>query len=139
MQSYSFHSLKLTYDTRTIIVIEKLYRININGGFKMDRIEHVSVVKKANVYFDGKVTSRIIYLESGEKKTLGIIMPGEYEFDTADKELMEIQAGKLNVLLPNSKEWIIVEAGQSFEIPANSIFKVEAQELCDYCCSYFKE
>ena len=104
----------------------------------MDNFENVSVVKKANVYFGGKVTSRTILFQDGEKKTLGILMPGEYEFGTGDKEIMEILAGKLDVLLPNSKEWINVEAGQFFEVLANSKFKLVVHELSDYCCSYIK-
>ncbi len=104
----------------------------------MDRFENVAIVKKANIYFDGKVTSRTVLFEDGTKKTLGIIMPGEYEFGTADKEIMEVLAGKLSVLMPGSEEWTTCEAGQSFEIPANSSFKVAAAEAADYCCSYIK-
>lgn len=105
----------------------------------MDKFKNVSVVKKANVYFEGKVTSRTVLFASGEKKTLGIMMPGEYEFGTADKELMELLAGKVDVLLPSSEEWITIGAGQVFEIPANSKFKIVVKELADYCCSYIKE
>lgn len=105
----------------------------------MDRFENVTVIKKANVYYDGKVTSRTVLLPDGTKKTLGIIMPGEYEFGTADKEIMEMLAGKLNVLLPGSDTWEVFEAGQSFEVPANSSFKVSADGVADYCCSYIKE
>lgn len=105
----------------------------------MDKFENVSIVKKANTYFDGKVTSRTVLFADGERKTLGIMMPGEYEFGTADKEIMEILAGKMNVLLPNSDKWIAIEAGQTFEVPANSKFKLEVQELADYCCSYIKQ
>lgn len=36
-------------------------------------------------------------------------MPGQYEFGTDDKEYMELLAGKLKVLLPNSKELITIE------------------------------
>ena len=105
----------------------------------MTTLENVSVAKKANVYFDGKVTSRTIFLADGEKKTLGIMTQGQYEFETLDKEHMELLAGKLEVLLPGSEQWIFVEAGQAFEIPAHSKFKIIAQELSDYCCSYIKE
>jgi purine/pyrimidine-nucleoside phosphorylase len=104
----------------------------------MDRFDNVTVVKKANVYFDGKVTSRTVIFESGEKKTLGIMMPGEYEFGTAEKELMEILAGKLDVLLPGSTEWVTFEGGQTFEVAADSKFKLVVKELTDYCCSYIK-
>lgn len=99
---------------------------------------NVSVVKKANVYFDGKVTSRTVIFDGGEKKTLGIMLPGEYEFGTADKELMEILAGKMDILLPGSDAWQTIEGGQSFEIPANSSFKLVVKEVSDYCCSYIK-
>lgn len=105
----------------------------------MDQFKNVTVVKKANVYFDGKVTSRTILLEDGTRKTLGIILPGQYEFGTEDKEHMEVLAGKLNVLLPGTETWASFDAGQSFDIPANSRFKISANEVSDYCCSYIKE
>ncbi|MBU2702799.1 uncharacterized protein YaiE (UPF0345 family) [Sporomusaceae bacterium BoRhaA] len=105
----------------------------------MDKLENVSVVKKANVYFEGKVTSRTVLFTGGERKTLGIMMTGQYEFETADKEHMELLAGKLEVLLPDSEEWNTIESGQTFEIPAHSKFKIVVKELSDYCCSYIKE
>jgi purine/pyrimidine-nucleoside phosphorylase len=104
----------------------------------MDRLENVTVIKKANIYFNGNVSSRTILLADGTKKTLGIILPGQYEFGTGDKEKMEVLAGKLNALLPGNKEWKSFEVGQAFEIPANSKFKVSANEVSDYCCSYLK-
>jgi uncharacterized protein YaiE (UPF0345 family) len=104
----------------------------------MDSFINVEVVKKANVYFDGKVTSRTVIFNNGDRKTLGIMMPGEYEFGTADKELMEIIAGKLEVLLPGGNQWLSIRDGQSFEVPANSKFKLKVTELADYCCSYIK-
>jgi purine/pyrimidine-nucleoside phosphorylase len=104
----------------------------------MDRFENVTAIKKANVYFEGKVTSRTVLFADGEKKTLGIMMPGEYEFGTADKEIMEILAGKLDVLLPGSDKWQTFVGGQTFEVPANAKFKLVVKELADYCCSYIK-
>ena len=100
--------------------------------------ENVSIVKKANVYFEGKVTSRTVLFADGEKKTLGIMMPGEYEFGTAEKEIMEILAGDLTVLLPGCDEWQHVVGGQSFEVSANASFKLVIKEITDYCCSYIK-
>lgn len=105
----------------------------------MDRFEQVSVIKKANVYFDGKVTSRTVLFADGTKKTLGVILPGEYSFGTADKEVMEILAGSLNALLPGASECETFTEGQTFEIPANSHFSVSTKGVCDYCCSYIKE
>lgn len=104
----------------------------------MDVFEKVTVVKKANVYYDGKVTSRTVYMQDGGRKTLGIILPGEYEFGTADKEHMEVLAGTLHVRLAGSDDWKSYEAGQAFEIPSNSKFSVKTDEISDYCCSYLK-
>ena len=57
----------------------------------MELIENVTVEKKINVYFEGKVTSRNIYLKNKTKKTLGVMMPGTYEFETEKKETMDTQ------------------------------------------------
>ncbi len=102
----------------------------------MSEFQNVTVVKKANVYNDGKVTSRTILFANGTKKTLGIMMPGDYEFGTADAEVMEIMSGDLEVLLPGQDSWATIQGGQSFDVPANSSFKLRIKTLTDYCCSY---
>lgn len=66
----------------------------------MPTFEDVEIIKEANIYFDGKVTSRVVKFNDGATKTLGIMMPGSFEFSTEKHELMEIMAGELNVLLP---------------------------------------
>lgn len=104
----------------------------------MDSFINVNIIKKANTYFGGKVTSRTVLFENGEKKTLGIMMPGEYEFGTADKEIMEIIGGSMKIQLPGNDAWLDVKEGQSFEVPANSSFKLIVEEVADYCCSYIK-
>jgi uncharacterized protein YaiE (UPF0345 family) len=105
----------------------------------MSEFRDVTVVKKANVYFNGKVTSRTILFKDGSKKTLGIMQPGEYEFSTADKEIMEIISGELDVLLPDCTSWRSVTGGETFEIPANAKFTMKVKALSDYCCSFIKE
>ncbi len=102
----------------------------------MKQFDNVTVVKKANIYFDGKVTSRTVRFSDGTHKTLGIMMPGEYEFGTEAPELMEIMEGELDVLLPRSSEWARIEAGQHFEVPGNASFKLRVHSVADYCCSY---
>jgi uncharacterized protein YaiE (UPF0345 family) len=101
-----------------------------------DSFENVTVVKKANVYFDGKVTSRNVLFPDGTRKTLGFMLPGEYEFGTAAPELMEVLAGELKVLLPGSQDWQTVKPGGTFQVPANSKFKLVLTQAVDYCCSY---
>ena len=102
----------------------------------MDQFENVTVVKKANVYFGGKVTSRAVLFPDGCRKTLGIMLPGEYEFGTEDAEIMEILDGDLDVLLPGAAEWQKIRGGQTFEVPAQSKFSLKVQSVTDYCCSY---
>ena len=104
----------------------------------MTQFEGVTVVKAANIYFGGKVTSRTVIFPDGEKKTLGIMLPGEYEFGTADREVMEILSGELEVKLPGSDAWQKISGGQSFEVPANSKYQLQIRTVTDYCCSYLK-
>lgn len=101
-----------------------------------DQFENVTVVKKANVYFDGKVTSRTVLFPDGSRKTLGFMLPGDYAFNTGSREVMEILQGEMEVLLPQQSEWQTFATGQSFEVPANSSFKLKLKVPVDYCCSY---
>lgn len=102
----------------------------------MPQFDKVSIIKKANVYFDGKVTSRTIIFQDGSRKTLGVMMPGEYEFNTSEKENMEIMAGELEVLLPGKDGWQKIKEGESFQVPSNSTFNLKIKTLTDYCCSF---
>ncbi|NOQ21100.1 MAG: DUF1255 family protein [Candidatus Aegiribacteria sp.] len=102
----------------------------------MAEFNNVTVVKKASTYFEGSVTSRTVIFQDGSKKTLGIMMPGEYEFNTADRELMEILAGEAEVLLPGEESWSVFREGDVFEVRADSSFKIRTKGILDYCCSY---
>ncbi len=103
----------------------------------MPQFDNVSILKEANIYFEGQVTSRSVIFQDGSRKTLGIMLPGEYEFSTDDKELMEIASGELEVLLPNG-DWQSINGGESFEVPANSKFQLKVTVTTDYCCSFIK-
>ncbi len=103
----------------------------------MSSFNNVTVIKEANIYFDGKVTSRTLEFADGSKKTLGIMMPGDYEFGTDDNELMEIQAGEMAVLLPGETGWQTFTKGDSFKVPKDSSFKLKVKTATDYCCSYY--
>lgn len=102
----------------------------------MSEFKNVTVVREANAYFNGGVTSRTVIFADGVRKTLGIAQPGEYTFNTAAAELMEILAGELEVMLPGAGDWRRVVGGESFEVPANSSFTMRVHLLTDYCCSY---
>lgn len=102
----------------------------------MDRFENVTVLRKANIYYGGNVTSRTVLFADSARKTLGVILPGTYEFGTAEREHMEILAGTLRALLPGAEQWQAFGEGQTFDVPANSRFTVKADGVVDYCCSY---
>jgi uncharacterized protein YaiE (UPF0345 family) len=102
----------------------------------MTEFKNVTVVKKANIYFNGNVTSRSVIFPDGSKKTLGVMLPGEYEFNTDAKEIMEIMSGDLDVLLPGNKDWKAIKGGESFEVPAKSKFGLKVKTITDYCCSF---
>jgi purine/pyrimidine-nucleoside phosphorylase len=104
----------------------------------MTEFKNVTVVAKANVYFDGKVTSRTILFADGTRKTLGFMMPGEYEFSTGDKEVMEILGGSMDVKLPGANSFKTFREGESFEVPPKSSFNLLLREAADYCCSYIR-
>lgn len=102
----------------------------------MDSFENVKVTKELNSYFDGKVTSRTLEFADGSIKTLGVMLPGEYEFATGAPELMEIYSGELEIKLPGSDAWRSVRGGESFNVEGDNRFQVRVKSLTDYCCSF---
>lgn len=104
----------------------------------MNVLTNVDLVKKANIYFDGNVTSRTFIDSDGFKKSLGIMMPGEYNFGTNEPELMEIIAGEVEVKLAGSNTWTRYTADTSFNVAGNSDFDIKVKTITDYCCSYIK-
>lgn len=104
----------------------------------MSVFENVTIVREANIYFEGKVTSRTVQFADGTKKTLGIMLPGEYTFGTGVAEVMEILAGDLDVLLPGESAWKTITPGESFDVPGGAEFSLKVRNITDYCCSYFQ-
>ena len=103
----------------------------------MAEIKNVTIKKEANIYYDGKVTSRTITLENGDTQSLGIMLPGEYTFGTNEAEIMEILSGELDIKLPN-EDWKTLNTPETFNVPANSSFDLKIKTVTDYCCSYIK-
>lgn len=97
----------------------------------------VTVLTKANVYFDGKVVSHTVQLPDGAKKTLGLIYPGSYHFGTGAPERMEIVAGSCRVTLDGQTAAKEYPAGTRFDVPGQSGFTIEVSAgLCEYICSF---
>lgn len=104
----------------------------------MSVFTNVSVTREANIYFNGQVTSRTINFVDGSRKTLGIMQPGDYTFNTEAAEIMEILSGELEVSIAGAQDWQVIRGGESFEVPADSSFRVKVVDLTDYCCSFLQ-
>jgi hypothetical protein len=102
----------------------------------MKVFQNVSVVIKANVYFDGRVTSRTLEFSDGTRKTLGIMLPGEYEFNTGAPERMEITSGLVEIQRRGSDQRERYSGGELFEVEGDSSFTIRVMELTDYICSF---
>lgn len=110
----------------------------IQSAVPRDRVfTGVTVPLKANVYFDGKVVSHTLLLEDGAKKTVGLIYPGTFTFNTGDPELMEILAGTCDVKLAGEKEWRPYTEGTAFRVPGKSSFDIRVTAgIAEYLCSF---
>ena len=104
----------------------------------MSTIENATIVKAANIYYDGKVTSRTVNLADGSTQSLGIMLPGEYTFGTNEAEIMEMMSGELEIKLPG-EEWKTLSTPETFNVPANSSFDLKIKTPTDYCCSYISK
>ena len=101
------------------------------------QIEGVTVLAKANVYFDGKVVSHTILRADGTRQSVGVIFAGKFHFGTDKAERMEITAGECAVKLDGKPDGKRYAAGQRFEVPAKSGFDIEVKAgLCEYVCTY---
>ncbi len=103
----------------------------------MSSFKNVSIVKEANIYYDGKVTSRTVEFDDGSIKSLGIMLPGDYTFGTNEAEIMEMLSGELEIKLPG-EDWKTLNTPEIFNVPANSSFDLKIKTVTDYCCSYVK-
>lgn len=101
------------------------------------QFSNVTVLCKANVYFDGGVVSHTLLFPDGSKKTLGLIRPGVYVFNTDSPERMELTAGACRVKLSGGADWTLYSEGQAFDVPGDSRFEITVDEgLCQYICSF---
>ena len=100
------------------------------------QLDQVSVVKKSNIYFDGKCVSHSVILADGSKKTVGVIFPSSLTFNTGAPEIMEVVGGVCKVRLAGASEWNTYGAGQEFKVAGNTSFDIETVETLDYVCHF---
>jgi uncharacterized protein YaiE (UPF0345 family) len=104
------------------------------------QLTNVTVHTKANVYHGGGVISHTVILADGARKTLGLIRPGKYHFDTAAPERMELVAGECLVTLAGEATPQAYAVGQTFELPGSSGFDIEVRQgLCEYICTFLTQ
>jgi purine/pyrimidine-nucleoside phosphorylase len=102
-----------------------------------DRFDDVAVVCKANIFFEGKVVSHTVLFKDGRKKTIGLIHPGSFKFNTDAPEKMEITAGNCWVRRAGEKQWSSFSAGSCFNVPRDSWFEIIVDgNIVEYICSF---
>lgn len=102
-----------------------------------EKLINAAVTLKANVYFDGKVVSHSVTTSDGAKKTLGLIYPGTYHFDTGAPERMTITAGACHYKLSGQVEWTLCGDGAAFEVLGNSSFDIRIETgIAEYLCEF---
>jgi purine/pyrimidine-nucleoside phosphorylase len=98
---------------------------------------NVTVVAKANIYFEGKVVSHTLRFQDETKKTIGLVYPGQYHFSTDAAERMEITAGACQVKLDGQETFSHHAAGSAFDVPAKSGFDIRVESgITEYVCSF---
>lgn len=102
------------------------------------QFDHVSIVKKANIYFDGKCVSYNLEFPDHTRKTIGVILPSTVTFSTQSPEIREIVSGKCRVRM-GVGDWETYEGGQRFHVPGNARFDIEATEPVHYVCHFVTE
>lgn len=102
----------------------------------MSQFDNVSVVKQANIYFDGKCVSHTVLFPDGTRKTVGVIFPSSLTFNTGDPEVVEINSGNCKIRLHGEQQWKTFKGGDSFKVPGNSSFDIETVETLDYVCHF---
>lgn len=140
LDAYAIHEKHIPVVTfiKTLAVESKVVDYEMEKHTSSSEFGNATIVKKANIYFDGQVTSRTVVQADGSKKTLGIMNPGTYTFGTDLAEHMEILAGEVEVTLSDDSNIEVIKGGEYFEVPANSQFNIKVNSITDYCCTYIQ-
>jgi len=88
-----------------------------------------------NEYFGGNVKSLNIHGACG-RETVGVMNPGEYEFETGLKEIVTVLSGAMTVKLPEDTAWQLVEKGELFEVAAGCKFQLKIYIDTAYLCQF---
>ena len=86
-------------------------------------------------YFDGNVKSLSLKTDT-LPATVGVMLPGNYVFNTGAKEKVTVISGVLNIQLSDDAEEIAYAAGGSFNVGENTSFNVRVEIETSYLCLY---
>ena len=88
---------------------------------------------KVNEYFDGNIKS-IAFKTDPLPATVGVMVPGDYVFNTTDKEKMMVVSGALTIKLAGENKFTTYKTGESFKVNADSAFDVKVETETAYLC-----
>jgi len=88
-----------------------------------------------NTYFNDHVRS-LGYADEAGRATVGVMLPGQYTFNTAAAETMSVITGRLTAKLPDSESFVDYDAGTSFDVPGDSAFELKVAEPTAYLCRF---
>ena len=88
-----------------------------------------------NEYFDGKVKSLSLKTTT-LPATVGVMLAGDYTFNTAEPEKITVVSGEMNIRHPGADDFTSYQAGDSFEIPGGSAFDIKLSSDVAYLCLY---
>lgn len=103
---------------------------------KMDFWENVKVSVRANIFENGRCQSRTVLFPDGTKKTLGVYLPGEFEFDSSCRERVLMTSGEVEILFPGDRAWSLVREGETYDVPPGVSFKVRCAGVSEYICEF---
>ena len=89
---------------------------------------------KHNSYFEGQVQS--VGFDRLGKKSVGVVLPGEYRFDTGAAERMHVISGEFEVRVDGQDSFRLYPAGTYFEVKGQSFFDVRVAASTAYLCEY---
>jgi uncharacterized protein YaiE (UPF0345 family) len=90
---------------------------------------------KVNEYYDGQVKS-LEFENSQGKFTVGVMLPGEWEFNAPTREWMILTRGGWDAKLPGTDEYVPFAENESFQIEGGETFSVRVKEISSYICPY---
>jgi hypothetical protein len=99
------------------------------------RVQKTKTMLKVNTYYEGRVKSISFQCEEGPA-TMGVVTPGEYEFQTTSTEYLTVTSGLLYIMLPSQSAWKAFKPYETLIIPPNIRFRIMAKHDASYKCVY---